>query len=174
METIVVVLVCIALIVFGVMTMAQGFLTSTDSAALSMEDITITKGEIMRTEISLIDARRTGADLLEVTLDNSGQMKLASYDKWDVIIQYYDADYTYYTKWLQYTTGTPSDNEWHEAGIYLDASDNTSEVFELGIFNPEEEMILEAKLSPPPREGTTVDAIVATPNGIRDIFSFVY
>ncbi len=174
METIIVVLVCIALIVFGAMTMAQGFLTSTDSAALSMEDITVTKGEIMRTEISLIDARRTGAELLEVTLGNTGQMKLASFGKWDVIIQYNDADHTYYTKWLQYTTGTPSNNEWHQTGIYLDAGDNTTEVFELGILNPEEEMIIEANLNPPPREGTTVDAIVSTPNGVRDLLSFVY
>jgi len=174
METIVVVLVCIALIVFGVMTMAQGFLTSTDSAALSMEDITITKGEIMRTEISLIDARRIGEGLLEVALGNTGQMKLASFGKWDVIIQYYDADHSYYAKWLQYTTETPSDNEWHKTGIYLDAGDNTTEVFELGILNPEEEMIIEAKLNPPPRDGTAVDAIVSTPNGVRDLFSFAY
>ena len=174
METVVIVLGCIALIVFGVMTMAQGFLTSTDSAALSMEDITVTRGEIMRTEISLVDARKSGADLLEVTLGNTGQMKLASFNKWDVIVQYYDADYSYYTKWLQYTTETPSANEWQKTGIYLDAGDNTTEVFELGILNPEEEMIIEAKLNPPPRDGTAVDAIVSTPNGVRDLFSFTY
>ena len=174
METVVIVLVCIALIVFGVMTMAQGFLTSTDSAALSMEDITVTKGDIMRTEISLSDARRIGADLLEITLGNTGQMKLASFNKWDVIVQYYDADHTYYTKWLRYTTETPGNNEWHQTGIYLDAADNTTEVFELGILNPEEQMIMEAKLNPPPRDGTDVDAIVSTPNGVRDLFSFVY
>jgi len=174
METVIVVLVCIALIVFGGMTMAQGFLTSTDSAALSIEDITVTKGEIMRTEISLIDARQIGAGLVEVTLGNTGQMKLASFSKWDVIIQYYDVDQNYYTKWLRYTEGTPSDNQWHKTGIYLDAGDETAEVFEPGILNTEEEMKIEAKLNPPPRDGTTVDTIISTPNGVRDLISFVY
>ena len=174
MEWAVVVLICIALIVFGGMTMAQGFLSSTDSAALSMEDITVTKGETMRTEISLIDARRIGADLVEVTLGNTGQLKLASFSKWDVIIQYYDVDHAYYTKWLRYTEGTPSDNEWHQTGIYLDAGDETAEVFEPGILNPEEEMKIEVKLDPPPRAGTAVDTIISTPNGVRDLISFVY
>ena len=61
-----------------------------------------------------------------------------------------------------------------KAGIYLDASDNTSEVFEPEILNSEEEMRIEAKLEPPPRSGTTVDTIIATPNGIRGLISFVY
>lgn len=174
METVVIVLVCIALLVFGVMTMAQGFMTSTDSAALSMEDITVTKGEIMRTDISLIDARKIGPGLLEVVLENTGQIKLASFNKWDVIIEYYDANQDYYTKWLQYTEASLSENEWRKAGIYLDASDNTTEVFEPGILNSEEEMKIEAKLEPSPRSGTTVDAIISTPNGVRGLISFVY
>jgi len=174
MEWALVVLICIVLIVFGGMTMAQGFLSSTDSAALSMEDITVTKGERMRTEVSLIDGRQIGAGLVEVALGNTGQMKLASFSKWDVIIQYYDADHNYYTKWLRYTEGTPSDNEWHKIGIYLDAGDETAEVFEPGILNPGEEMKIEAMLNPPPRNGTTVDTIISTPNGVRDLISFVY
>ncbi|MFC1942568.1 hypothetical protein ACFLWU_05055 [Chloroflexota bacterium] len=174
METIVIVLVSIALIVFGVMTMAQGFMTSTDSAAMSLEDITVTKGEIMRTDISLIDARKVGVGLVEVTLENTGQMKLAAFNKWDVIIEYYDTDQDYYTKWLQYTTDTPVNNEWQKVGVYLDASDNTSEVFDPGILNPGEEIVIEAKLNPPPRDGTAVNTIVATPNGIQQSLSFTY
>ena len=174
MEWALVVLVCIVLIVFGGMTMAQGFLSSTDSTALSMEDITVTKGEIMRTEVSLVDGRQIGAGLVEVTLGNTGQMKLASFNKWDVIIQYYDVDHTCYTKWLRYTEGTPSDNEWRKIGIYLDAGGETAEVFEPGILNPGEEMKIEAMLDPPPRNGTTVDTVISTPNGVRDFISFIY
>ncbi|MFC1956159.1 hypothetical protein ACFLWZ_06560 [Chloroflexota bacterium] len=81
MEMIVVVIICLALIVFGGMTMAQGFVSSTDSAAISVEDITVTKGEIMRTGISLLSARQTAIDRLEVALRNNGQMKLASFSK---------------------------------------------------------------------------------------------
>ncbi len=174
MEIAVVVIVCIALILFGGMAMAQGFLTAADEAALSVEEITVTRGEIMRTGLSLSSARQVGAGTIEVILSNSGQMKLASFSKWDIIVQYYDADHAYYTKWLRYTEGTPSDNEWHKIGIYSDAGDETAEVFEPGILNPEEEMKIEANLDPPPRVGTTVDTIISTPNGVRDLISFVY
>ena len=174
MEWAIAVIISIALIVFGGMTMAQGFLSSTDSAALSIEDITITKGEITRTEISLNDARQIGADLVEMTVENTGQVKLASFNKWDVIVHYYDADYDYYIKWLQYTEGSLGSNEWRQTGIFLDASDNSSEVFEPGILNPGEEMEIEVKLQPPPRDGTTFETIVSTPNGVRDLISFDY
>jgi len=174
MEWAITVMISIALIVFGGMTMAQGFLSSTDSAALSIEDITITKGEIMRTEVSLNSARQIGASLVEMLVGNTGQVKLASFGKWDVIVQYYDADYDYYIKWLQYTEGSLGSNEWRKTGIFLDASDNSSEVFEPGILNPGEEMEIELKLNPPPRAGTTVETVVTTPNGVRDSISFVY
>ena len=174
MEMIAVVIICLALIVFGGMTMAQGFLSSTDSAAISVEEITVTKGEIMRTGISLLNARQTAIDRLEGALRNDGQLKLASFSKWDVIVQYYDADWNYYTKWLPYNEGALGDNEWHKTGIYLDAGDESPEIFDPGILNPGEEMKIEAKLNPPPRDGTTVETIVSTPSGIGDSISFVY
>ena len=174
METIVIVLLCIALVVFGVMTLGQGFMSSADSAALSMEDITVAKGEISRTDISIIDGRSIGADTVEITLENTGQVKLASFSKWDVIIEYYDADYDYYIKWLEYTEGSPGADEWRYEGLYLDTSANTTEAFEPGILNPEEEMKIELRLDPPPQGGITMDAIISTPNGVGDTFSLVY
>ena len=174
MEIAVVVIVCIALILFGGMAMAQGFLTAADEAALSVEEITVTRGEIMRTGLSLSSARQVGAGTIEVILSNSGQMKLASFSKWDIIVQYYDADWTYYTKWLPYTEGTLDDNEWQKTGIYLDAGDETPEVFEPGILNPGEEMKIDAKLNPSPQAGTTVEVIISTPNGVQESGSFAY
>jgi hypothetical protein len=174
MEMIVIVIVCITLIVCGGMMMAQGFLSSADSVAVSVEKITTTKGEVIRTDLSLLSARQTGIDNIGVTLRNSGQIKLASFNKWDAIVQYYDSNQTYFTKWLPYTEGTLGDNEWQKTGIYLDAGDNTPEVFEPGILNPGEEMMIKVKLNPPPRDGTTVNTIIVTPNGIRDSISFVY
>ncbi len=57
MEMLIAVMVSIALIVLGGMTMSQGFITSADSTALSVEDITATEGETMRTGLSLLSAR---------------------------------------------------------------------------------------------------------------------
>ena len=174
MELIIVVILCIALIVFGGMTMSQGFLTSADSGSLSVEEITAAKGEAMRTGISLLSAGQQGEDSIELTLRNSGQVKLASFSKWDVIIQYHDDGDTYYIKWLPYTEETLGDNEWQKTGIYLDAGDGTPEAFEPDILNPGEEMKIEAKLSPSPQEGTNVDVIISTPNGVQESGSFAY
>ena len=98
MATAVVSIICIALIVLGGMTMSQGILTSADTAALSVEEISAREGAIMRTEVDTLRAAHLSwADLLRVTVDNSGQTKLASFDKWDFIVHYYDSGGTYYT-----------------------------------------------------------------------------
>ena len=52
MATAVVSIICLALIVLGGMTMSQGILTSVDTAALSVEEISVRDGEIMRTEVA--------------------------------------------------------------------------------------------------------------------------
>ena len=170
MATAVVSIICIALIVLGGMSMSQGILTSADTTALSVEEISAREGEIMRTEVDTIRAAQLSwADFLRVTVDNSGQTKLASFSKWDFIVNYYNGDGTYYTKWLPYTEGTPGDNEWQKARVCLNGQ---PEFFEPGIINPEEELVILAKLSPLPGDATIGDIIIATPNGVQSSISF--
>ena len=170
MATAVVTIICIALIVLGGMTMSQGILTSADTAALSVEEISAREGNIMRTEVDTLRAADLSwADLLRVTVDNSGQTKLASFDKWDFIVHYQDDSGTYYTKWLPYTEGALGNNQWRKARIGLNGP---TEYFEPGILNPEEDLVILAKLSPLPGNATTGEIIVATPNGIEDLISF--
>ena len=174
METAVVSIICIALIVVGGMTMSQSFLSSTDSTALAVEEISNRDGEIMRTELTLLTADvLSGGHALEVALRNDGQTKLASFSKWDVIVQYHDAIGSYQVKWLPYTDNeTLGNNQWTKKGIYLDADSETAEVFEPGILNPGEEMVIKAKLSPSVGEETTNMVVVSTPNGIPASTSF--
>ena len=174
MEMVIVVIISIALIVCGGMTMSQGFMSSADRAALSVEAITVSRGDAMRTGISLLGVEKNVDGNIEVTLSNTGQMKLASFSKWDVIVQYYDSGSTYHVAWLPYTDEALGDNEWQKTGIYLDAGAETAEAFEPNILNPGEEMAIEAKLNPPPQGGTTVDVIIATPNGVEESGSFTY
>jgi len=174
MELAVVVIIAAALIVSGGMMMAQGFISSADSAALTAEEITEVRGEAMRTGICWLSAAPLITGNIEVTLGNSGQVKLASFDRWDFIVQYHDAGGAYHTTWLPYTDGAAGNNQWQKTGIYADASDNTSEVFEPGILNPGEELRMEARLSPAPQEGSEVDVIIATPNGVQEAGSFSY
>jgi len=170
METVIVSLICIALVVFGGMTMSQGFLSSVDSTTTGLEEISNRGEGIMRTELSTTNAAMQSANTLLVSLQNDGQTKLASFSKWDIIVQYYDAGGTYYVKWLPYTEGTLGDNEWKKAGIYLNGD---AEAFESDIINPGEEIRIQAQLSPSVGADTTNLVVVSTPNGIPASTAFV-
>jgi len=174
-ETAIVSIMCIVLIVLGGMTMSQSFLSSADSTMVGVEELSVREGGIMRTELAplttYMDPNRKN---LEVALRNSGQVKLASFAKWDVIVQYYESGGTYRVVWLPYVDGTPGSNEWTVQGIYLNAENLTAEVFEPGILNPGEEMVIGAEINPKVGSGTTGDVVISTPNGVSESISFTH
>jgi hypothetical protein len=144
------------------MTLSQGILTSADTAALSFDDLSVREGEMMRTDLTGVSASLPSADTLLAEFDNSGQIKLAYYNRWDLIVNYYDSSDDFNSTWLPYTEGTPGDNEWHITGFYLDGD---PEAFEPNILNPEEELELEAVLDPEAGY-RAIDMTLVTPNGI--------
>jgi len=163
METAIVSLICIALVVFGGMTMSQGFISSVDTSTTGLEEIGQRDEIIMRTELSPVSASMPAANTLEVALGNSGQTKIADFSKWDVIVQYHDGTGNYYSRWLPYTDGALGDNEWEVVWIQLNGA---SEVFEPNVLNPKEQLKIRAQLNPSVGAGTTNMVVVATPNGI--------
>lgn len=170
MATIIVSIICIAMIIVGGMTLSQGILTSADSAALSVEDISIREGELNRTSLENLRATQLSwADFLRVTVQNTGQTKLASFDKWDVIVHYFDDSGTYYTKWLPYTEETPGADKWQVARIGLNGP---TEFFEPSILNPSEELVILANINPLSGNATVGDITVSTANGVYDSISF--
>jgi len=163
METAIVSVICIALVLFGGMTMSQGFMTSVDTSTTGLEEIGQRDETIMRTELTPVSASQPSANTLEVILENSGQTRLADFDKWDVIVQYYDGTGTYHVEWLPYTEATLDDNEWEVAWIRLDGA---AEVFEPNVLNPQEEIMIRAQLNPSVGAGTTNMVILGTPSGV--------
>ena len=150
--------------------MSQGFLTSVDTTTGGLGEVGQRNEEIMRTELSATSAVTSGGGLyLDVALTNDGQVKLADFDKWDVIVQYYDDGGSYYVIWLPYTEGTLADNEWEVTGIYLGGS---SEAFEPNILNPGEEIRIRARLAPVVGKKTINQVVISTPNGIPTLMSF--
>src|SRR4030042_3422021 len=136
MAAAIVTIICIAMIVVGGMTLSQGILTSVDSAAISVEAISVREGEIMRTNLEVLRAAQLSwGDYLRVTVKNSVQIKLASYDKWDFIVSYEAGGGTIYSTWLPYTASPPGNNEWQKVRIGLNGP---VEYFEPGILNPAE------------------------------------
>jgi hypothetical protein len=172
METAIVSVICVALILLGGMTMSQGFLSSVDTTTLGLDEIGTRDADILRTEVSALSATWSSlTNTLEVSLRNSGQVKLASFNKWDVIVQYY-TNTSYKVQYLAYTNGTPGSNQWAKEGIYEDAAGSEPEVFDPNILNPGEEMVIQAKLDPPVGLETTNLAVVCTPNGVPTSKSF--
>ncbi|MFH1651018.1 MAG: hypothetical protein ABID87_02780 [Chloroflexota bacterium] len=164
MEAVIVSIICITLVVFGGMTMSQGFFTSVDASTSGLERMSSLGEDIMRTEMATVNASMPSANTLYIRLTNNGQTKVADFSKWDVIVQYYDSTGTYYVKWLPYNEGALGNDEWQKSRIYL--AGGQPEVFDPDIVNPGETIEIEAKLDPAVGSGTTNMAVVSTPNGI--------
>ena len=157
METTISALIILTVVMFGVLTLTYAYLSSQDAILESWRDREERRGERARTQISPVGAEAIDADTVEVTLRNDGDTKLADFDQWDVIVQYdtdNDGDHDA-AEWFSYHTPPPIDGEWSKA---------IGEVFEPGIFNPSEEMII--TIEPSLEISHTGVAIIATPNGI--------
>jgi hypothetical protein len=166
METAFVSIICVALMVIGGMTMSQGFLTSVDATTNNIQTLSQRDEEIMRTNISILDASQTFDSVLQVSVKNCGQTKLAGFEKWDVIVHTQDGTGQRRVTWLPYDGVSPGDNEWGVQGIYQDSAVSIPEAFEPGIVNPDEEVVIECKLDPPVGENTINLVSISTPNGV--------
>jgi len=160
METAIAALIILTVVLFGALTIVQVYLSAQDAILTSWREMEERLGERARTEISA-DGPGTVDPLghtVVVTLTNEGSTKLADFDQWDVIVQYYRATGDCIIKWLPYTeTAPPGDNQWTKA---------ISEVYEPGIFNPREVMTITLVVIPTVALTTTNRVIIATPNGI--------
>jgi len=163
METAIVSIICIALVVFGGMTMSQGFITSVDASTTSLEEIGQQDETIMRTELTPVSTSQPVGSTLETILQNTGQTQIVDFNMWDIIVQYYDGTGTYHVEWLPYTEEALGDNEWEVVWLRLDGVD---EIFEPNVLNPEEQIMIRIQLNPSVGAGTTNMLVVATPGGI--------
>jgi hypothetical protein len=168
METALAALIILTVVLYGAVTVIHDYLSAQDAIMTSWREMEERLGERARTDISPLGAETQSAGaIVEVILRNEGDTKLADFDQWDVIVQYYRASGQYLINWLPYTeVESPGDNEWTVAGIYLSASEATPEVYEPGILNPGEEMVIRMKVKPPVGPATTNLATIATPNGV--------
>ncbi len=167
MESAIVSLISMAIILLATLTMAETTLTSVDTTSDSWQKAEDRTGEIRRTALTLVVVSvQGGGTLVDTTLKNDGEIALNDFKGWDVIVQYRGTDDSLYIKRLPYTAGALGDNQWTETGIFLDAQSSDPEIFEPGILNPEEEAVLQMKLNPAVKSGSTNRVEIVTPNGI--------
>lgn len=172
MSNAIVALVVIALMMTAALMWSQTAYTSFDSVSQSLKQAAQITQEVSRTDIKIVDAQTQG-DYVEVSVLNSGEVHLAQFAKWDVMAQYYDGGGDYHISELSYTGNPiPGEGQWNIVNIYTDESMGQSEVFEPGILNPGEVMLMRLNLSPLPGAGTTNLVTVSSANGVATSVQF--
>ncbi|MBM3155746.1 MAG: hypothetical protein FJ004_00490 [Chloroflexi bacterium] len=172
MSNAIVALFVIALMIIAALTWSQAAFSSFDSVSQSLKQMAQTTQEVNRTDISILDAQKQGANV-EVAVHNSGEVRLAQFADWDVLVQYYDANGDYYIRRLAHTDNSdPGDNEWTVNTIYSDQGMTQGEVYEPGILNQGEVAQLKLKLSPQTGNGTTNLVSISTFNGVNTSAQF--
>ncbi len=168
-------LIGIALFVLAGTTISQNFIDSVDSTTTELVNLLDRDENAIRTNISPVSTTLLpGRQILEVTLRNDGEIQIADFALWDVTVQYYDYLNNYHVEWLTYVEGAPDDNQWRVKGIYLDAANETSELLMPGVLNIDEEIVIQAKLSPKVHILANNLAIISTPNGVKTWNYFRY
>ena len=168
MESLIAVILVVTLILFAGLNIFQETLDAQDTLMTTwqeMEDLSVDRA---RTELTPISStvKNNGATL-EVVFKNEGSTKLADFDRWDVFVQYYTDSSAYEMDWYPYVTAVPSNNQWTNAGIYVDATSAQPEVYEPGILNPGEEMVVQVQLMPTIGMTTTNMLTLSTDYGIQ-------
>lgn len=168
MDSALVSLILITLVLFGVLTLSDSYFATQDAILVATEVRTAFMEERTRTNFTLVDAKTlNGGTLVELTVKNSGSTKLADFAQWDLLLQYYTATGTYLTDWYPYVAASsPDDNQWRVVGIYLNAATVATEVYEPGILNPGEELLVRIRLAPAVGSGTTNFITLGVANGV--------
>lgn len=168
MESVLTAVIIITLLLFAVLTLSEAFLNAQETIHVSWQEMESRVSDQGKTVLLPLDAQilSTG-EVVEVTLSNSGAVRLADFDRWDAIIQYYDVSGAYHVNWLNYLeSGEPVTNQWTVKGIYWDAQAGSPEIYEQGVFNPDEQVVLRMRVSPAMDEDTTAMITFSAENGV--------
>ncbi len=172
MENILAALVIIFIILFAVLTLSQAFIESQDRLNTAWQEMESRQDTVLHTALQAVDSHTTEAGaIVEFTLRNTGSIKLADFDRWDVIIQYQAGEKQ--ILWLPYRLAPLADNHWMVAGLYHQSAQTVPESIEPGVLNPGEEIVLQARLNPPIAAGSPAQILISTGSGssVSTVFS---
>lgn len=160
METSIPALLVATILLISTVVLARGGYTSFDSLGQSWKALEDRAGEQARTRLTVVDAQvdESGANVT-VRLDNDGQTEVGDFDRMDVVVQYFSESSTYYMRWIPYTSGPLESNTWTVQSI-------TGDVFEPGILNSGERLVMQIRLNPPVGLSTTNWVIISTKLGV--------
>ena len=105
------------------------------------------------------------APRVQITIANRGDVSLAQFSDWDVIVETQRSAGLGITYLTHTASTTPAKNQWAVQGIYRNAASSTPETVEPGVLNPGEEMVVLANPAPAFGADTYGRAVLTTPNG---------
>ncbi len=167
METVLAALILIFLVLFAVLTLSNTMMSTQDMLHVSWEESDLSLQEQTHTALSIVNAQTHAGTQVELSVENTGSIKLTDFKQWDVIVQYRDNNPLSgnHIEWMPYSV-TPAADKWTVQGIYNDATTLVSESYDRGIFDPGEEAILGLQLNPRIEAGSYVQVVITTPNGV--------
>lgn len=135
--------------------------TSADSLRSSWREAE----RVVDSSVIPISASVAGTDV-DIVIGNRGRLKYAEpdLDDWEVVVRYDDSGGTSYVEYLDYASTLAAGN-WTVQQIYLEQSTSTVEIYEPGILNSDEEMVIRARLANAPGTPTLNQVTVSPPEG---------
>jgi len=173
METILTAFIVLALILFATLTIFSGYLNAQDTLRVSWQEMQTRLSDQLHTDLSPVGAvTRSSGAVIELTFRNDGDTRLTDFQDWDVIVEYYTPPGDFEVGWYSFLDGEPAAGEWSVVGLYQDAAAAESEVFEPGILNPGEEMVVRIRVLPPVGPNGTNMALISANNGVSASIQF--
>ncbi len=169
MENVLAAVVIIFLLLFGGMTMSSAYISAQQTIITAAQVVTHRANDIAGTDINAASLRVIDSgSVIEITIRNDGDLKLADFDKWDLFTEYYDSATTpvYHAGRLPYDSTGAVINAWSLDGIYLDAANKIAESYETNILNPGEAVVLRVRVTPAIGVGQSAAVTIATQNGV--------
>jgi hypothetical protein len=165
-------LLMVAFMIAVGMGFAKTAFTSVDAVADSYKQAEQLNLQTTRTGFSVLKAEITTGPV-DVFIQNTGQVNLADFSNWDVVVHYYSQTGTYYIQRLPYAgMAVPGPNHWGLISLFTNQDLNQPEVFEPGKLNPGEVARLQINLMPEPGTNTQGWVIISTPSGITASVQF--
>ncbi len=177
METALAGLIISIVMIFALLTLSQTALTTQDLLIVGEQEMQARLADQAHTDLEIVNTQVISpGTAIQMMVRNTGNVKLADFDEWDMILEYYRPTgvYTYTVDWLPYTAAALQADEWTAGPIYAGGGSYQPEAFDLGILNPGEEMAIQISVASPVAVNSVNRVTIGTANGNKRSTYFMY
>ena len=127
---------------------------------------------LSNSSVKVVSASSAATDV-DIVIENAGKLKYAEPEMagWEVIVRYEDGGGVERTEYLTFADSIAT-GAWVVQQLYLDYNGAATEIYELGILNSQEEMVIRGRLTNSPGVSTTGMVTIVSPEGGRSTALF--